>query len=91
MSLVDAINLQTELKLHLNNDWPRPLNFHQRTQHVPKSPLNLQKELDKLCDYSKIFDMKINEGKTKVMMFNKSNKYDFVPQLSVREDGVLLK
>ena len=35
--------------------------------------------------------MKINEGKTKIMLFNASKKYDFLPQISVRDDGCPLE
>ena len=59
-----------------------PLNFHERTQHIlPVDKSSLQKQLQTVEDFTDKNLMKINESKSKIMIFNKSRKYDF-PLLS---------
>ena len=74
-----------ELKKEVNNDpqkRPFPLNFHERTKHVLPAINVMQQNLIKLEDFTKDNLMKINEKKSKIMIFNKSKKYDFPPELS---------
>ena len=50
-----------------------PANYHDRTGHVLAMNENeLQEEIDNLKKYADKHFMKINENKTKVMIFNNS-------------------
>ena len=62
---------------------PRPLNLHERTSHILPSENNLlQYYLDDTEQFTKDNMMKINGKKTKVILLNKSRKWDFPPEVS---------
>ena len=68
----------------------RPLNFHERTQHIlPVNRSSLQKQLQIVEDFTDKNLMKINESKSKIMIFNKSRKYDFPPEYAFRDGQIL--
>ena len=67
-----------------------PRNFHDRHGWVLKSDNSiLQERLNQIREYADKLDMKVNIKKTKVLPFNFSKKYDFVPNLEF--DGNLLE
>ena len=69
---------------------PRPLNYRERTQHVVPALNNLlQAYIQDTENYSIANKMVINKKKTQVMMFNKSRKWDFPPEIRFN-DGTLL-
>ena len=72
------------------DDQPRPLNFHQRTCHVlpPENNL-LQYFLDDTEKFTIENKLKINPTKTKIILFNKSRRYDFFPELQLSNGGIL--
>ena len=81
LSLLEAINL----KLQLANAPPvlGPRNIHEQPGlHLPPEQSVLQHQLADLLEFTNQNKMKINMKKTKVMPFNLSKKYDFLPQLS---------
>ena len=60
-----------------------PPNLHEQPGLVLPPDLSiLQHQLDDLLAFTDANKMKINLKKTKVMTFNNSKKYDFLPQLS---------
>ena len=62
----------------------KPLNFHERTNHVlPHQSNQLQETLNDLHSFTENNMMKINEGKTKIMIFNTSRTFDFPPELTL--------
>ena len=70
---------------------PRPLNFHERTEHVlPMNSNCLQSELNDLHSYTIENLIKINVNKTKIMLFNTSKSYDFPPELSLPTSSTYL-
>ena len=79
-----AINLKHFIIPNPDPNPPRPLAYHDRTGHM--APVGyrcpLQAELDKLVLYCNQNEMRINEGKTKVVLFNTSWKFDYMPLLS---------
>ena len=84
LSLAEAINVQDSLTPNPDPNPPRPLAFHDRTMHVlPNHLTPIQGALNSLVQYCKENDMKINSDKTKVAIFNRSRKFDFMPQLSI--------
>ena len=82
LSEAEAIDLKKQLvKDPLQR--PFPLNYHERTQHVfPAQQSRLQKQLQKIENFSIQNKMKINESKSKIMLFNRSKKFDFPPEYS---------
>ena len=50
----------------------------------------LQQHLERVEDFTITNEMKINENKSKVMIFNKSRNYDFPPEFSFK-NGVILE
>ena len=62
----------------------RPLNFHQRTGHVicEEKFQTLQKVKD-VQIFAKNSEMVLNSAKTKIMIFNKSLHYDFMPEVEI--------
>ena len=66
---------------------PRPLNYRERTQHIlpPENNL-LQLYLDDTEKFTKENRMVINSKKSKAILFNKSRKWDFPPEVSFSND-----
>ena len=69
---------------------PYPLNYHERTKHILPIESNLlQKQLLKVEKFTLDNKMKINERKSNILIFNKSRKYDFPPELSFTNNQIL--
>ena len=82
-----------ELKKQLIDDpatRPFPLNYHERKQQILPPGGILQKHLDNVEQFTATNQMKINSSKSKVMIFNKSRKYDFPPEM-IFQDGDILE
>ena len=61
---------------------PRPLNYHERTEHVLPAENNLLQYLVHDTEhFAKANQMVINKEKTKIISFTKSRKLDFPPEL----------
>ena len=87
LSYVHSMDLKKCLKLKTDGNLPRPVSYHDRTGHyLPESESVVQKQVDKLNIFISEMDMKINQEKSKVMIFNTSRTYDFMPKISI--DGV---
>ena len=62
---------------------PKPLNLHERTNHILPARNNLlQMYLDDTEKFTDENKMKLNSKKTKVILFNKSRKWDFPPEMA---------
>ena len=62
---------------------PRPLNFIERTGHILPAQINLlQYYLDDTEEFTRENKMVINSKKSKVLLFNKSRKWDFPPEVA---------
>ena len=85
LSYAHAIDLRKCLEINTDTEMQRPLAYHERTGHVLKESV-LQQQASKLNSFANKMDMKINQQKSKVMLFNTSRKYDFHPKISI--DGV---
>ena len=78
----EAINLKNVLDMKANIDGPR--NYHDRHGHKLISECSkLQSNLEEISKYADLHQLKINEKKTKIMPFNFSKKYDFMPILTL--------
>ena len=89
-SIADNVNLKTCL-IPAPSNQPRPLNYHERTSQVLPSENNLlQYFLEDTEKFTTENKMKVNSKKTKVLLFNKSRKYDFQPRVHF-SNGELLE
>ena len=61
-----------------------PAQYHSRTgQILPPDRNEMQSVLDSLSEYCRRSKLKINQEKSKVMLFNRARKHDFSPKLSL--------
>ena len=88
LSELEAIELKKQL-ISDPVERPYPLNYHERTRQVLPAGSILQKNLDKIELFTENNKMKINAGKSKVMIFNKSRKNDFPPELAFKDGAIL--
>ena len=79
LSELEAFNLKECLKPD-SSGRPYPLNFHERTGHILKQKSLLQGKLEAIENFTIENQMKVNQDKTKVMIFNRSKLYDFAPE-----------
>ena len=85
MTQAQAINLLEGLIQNPNPNPPRPFEHHDHTGHLlPAGNYQLQGQLDNLVEYCRTNEMKINESKSKVMIFNTRRKYDGRPRLTIQ-------
>ena len=78
--MMAAESIYLKEKLVENPNPVRPLQYHERTLHVlPDGVSHLQSLLDD-SDHQ----MRINDEKTNVLLFNNAIKRDFMPQLVLR-------
>ena len=88
LSLTQAINLKECLINNPDPNPPRPLTYHDRTNHLlPADSYQLQDQLHQLVRYSEDNQMVISENKCKVMIFNTGRKYDATPKLTLSGSG----
>ena len=81
LSLLESIDLR--MSLILSTQIIGPPNLHEiPCLSLPANLSILQHQLDDLANFTSANKMKINHKKTKVMPFNFSKKFDFLPQLS---------
>ena len=61
-----------------------PAQYHSRTgQTLPQDQNQMQSELDSFNEYCRLSKLKINQEKSKAMLFNRARKHDFSPKLSL--------
>ena len=88
LTILEIINLLTvgisslNLKLNVPNDAP----LH--NQFIPPQNLKSQKWLDEINAWTSNQKMKINENKTKTMIFNFSDKHQFTTRLQLNSQTV---
>ena len=78
LTVAEALNLKNVLVVEREEDLTRPLSYHKRTEN--KIKLNCSQVEHKLADienHARQNEMKINQKKTKLMLFNTAIKYDF--------------
>ena len=78
----EVVRLDTDLVLNAEEAGPRQRRDRHGHQLPPERSL-LQTRLNQIEEYSQIHKLKINKDKTKVMAFNFSTKYDFMPKLTI--------
>ena len=90
LTVAEALKLKDVLYVENEKELKRPLNYHERTEHKLKDDCSeVEKQLKELEEYAITNEMKINQNKTKLMLFNPCKIYDFQPELSI--DGVRIE
>jgi hypothetical protein len=84
LSYLTSIDLKSKLAVNLDTNPIRPLAYHDRTGHfLPKEHCEISDQLDKLNNFVRENEMRINGEKTRVMLFNTAKKWDFTPTVSL--------
>jgi hypothetical protein len=84
LTVAEAFKLKNVLKGESETELRRPLNYHQRTEHkLLEGCSEVEKQLKELEEYAESKEMKINQHKTKLMLFNTSKNYDFQPEMKI--------
>ena len=90
LTVAEAINLRNSLSVEEERNLVRPLNYHQRTEQVIKKEVcQVDKQLKEIEEHALTNEMKINQKKSKIMLFNTSTTNDCQPEMSI--DGVILE
>ena len=85
MSLAETINLSD--KLEYAPDRVQPDTFHARTGHVlPPESSAVYNQLVQTTVYASENQMKINDKKTKLMVFNPCTSLDFMPEFQLGDN-----
>ena len=86
-----ATSLQLKKCLKVNTDtMTQPLTYHDRTGHyLPESESEIHKQVVKLKAFVEENHMRINQEKSKVMIFNTLRKFDFMPKISIDDENYL--
>ena len=88
MTVCTAIDLKSSLVTE-DRPVPRPLQYHARTEHrLPRHLNPMQDEIDKLTEYTDSHLMAINKQKTKAMLCNSRQKWDFIPELNIKGENI---
>ena len=90
LTLTVPISLRENVIEDTRSTTTRPVPYHGRTGHrLPIDKNSMQIQLDNLSEYCRQAKMSINKQKTKCMLFNKSKKYDFIPELYLSDEAKL--
>ena len=88
MTAAESISLKTCLEV--SSSLMHPVQFHERTGHfLPPEKSKLQGLLNELNTYIDEKQMKVNNDKTNVILFNKARNYDFLPSLTIGNSSPL--
>ena len=86
-TIAESMNLKDNLDD--NSDRPLPDMFHAQTGHKLDNNKSLvHKELMEIQEYSINNQMKLNLAKTKLMLFNPTLSFDFVPDFTVEDTEI---
>ena len=85
--MTQCCSMKLKDRVLLNPNPTLPNQYHERTGHILDPENNpIQAEITKLTKYAQDHKMKINQAKTKVMLFNQSRTIDVLPALVINED-----
>lgn len=90
MTYTNSVQLKKCLKVNSDQNVPRPVAYHDRTgHHLPDCESEIHEQVEKLKIFVQDHEMIINEDKSKVMLFNTSRVYDFMPKVTFDESSYL--
>lgn len=85
LTVAVPLNLKHVLRNDPNPKPFGPINLHKQTGHIlPLSENTMQTHLGNLEDNCELNKMTINSKKTLLMLFNRSRKFDFEPELKLQ-------
>ena len=74
----------------MDPDLPRPLSYHERTNHtLPPDKNTMQEYFDNLTTHAQLHKMVISDEKSKVMLFNQGRNFDFLPTIKTKNGDLL--
>ena len=87
---IDDLTMATMIKLKDNleksEDLERPLVFHSKTQYIlPDDKNPMIPQIKNLSEFAEENQMKVNQNKTKIMLFNRGRSYDFQPTIYLND------
>ena len=86
LTILSTVNLETQAVHDPDHNMQRPLNFHNRTEHMlPIQHNMLQKDVWNLQQFAHDNSMVINQEKTKVAIFNPLKKIDIMPEICLEQ------
>lgn len=86
LTIAEAIKLK-DLPTNPADMRPQPDNYHARTGHfLPPDKSTVAKKLYDVETYANEHLMKLNNKKTKLMLFNSARNYDFISSLKIGDD-----
>ena len=89
LTLVESINLKDKLVYVPESVRPLPDNLHSTTGHIlPNQNSQVYQQLQKTEEYAANNSMRINQKKTKVMVFNPCIVRDFTPEWELGGQGI---
>ena len=91
LTIAERINLPESLVPVPSSQRLQPDTYHARNGQVfPPQSSRVQRKLTDINEYAIANKMKVNGTKTKVMLFNPSKKFDFVPDLLLGDKNLEL-
>ena len=88
-TLAEAIKLKDSLQNDDEEKLEKPLTYHNRTkQFLPYEGSKVQKQMEELEEYALENEVKVNQKKSKVMLFNTAKKHDFIPALCIDNEAL---
>ena len=89
MTYTNSVRLKKCLNVNIDPNVPRPVAYHDRTGHyLPDCESEIHEQVEKLKIFVQDHEMIINQEKSKVMLFNTSRMYDFMPRVTF--DGKII-
>ena len=88
LSVLEIVNLSTVGITSFNLKQQVPNDIPEHGQYIPPENLESQKWLNAINDWTINQKMMINEKKTKTLIFNYTNKYQFTTRLSINDQPI---
>ena len=91
LTVAEAIKLKNSVNFTPVTHRPQPDNYHARTGHSLKPELShVFKQIKEVENYAVTNEMKINDKKTKFMLFNNSKVIDLMPRFNLGNQEINL-
>ena len=91
LTLAEAIKMKEKLVSIPEEARPKPDTYHARTGHkLPEGSSQLVQQLEETQKYAEDNKMKLNYKKTKLMLFNNCKIWDFMPEIEVGGNQLVL-
>ena len=88
LTILEIVNLLTVGLSSFNLKQQVPRDIPEHNQYIPAENLKSQKWLDQINVWTKNQKMVINEKKTKSLIFNFTEKYQFTTRLQLNDENV---